>query len=670
MAVEMDLITLEIVQEYLVSTVREMRVTMIRTAHSSIIYEGHDFSCALLGANGDLVAQSEDSPAHILPLPWQVREAIEFFGGDFSEGDVVIVNDPYASGTHMNDVAIIVPHFHKGELLAFVVTRAHWGDVGGMTPGSISGEASEIFQEGLRLPFLKIHEGGRPVEPLLRLIFANVRDPEEREGDFHAMLSCCITASRRLDELLERFGLDDFKTAVAALINRAERRMCLAIETIPDGTYRYEDYLDADPSTGDPVLLTVAIKVEGDRVTLDYAGSSRQVSGPTNGSLAVTAMGSFVALKALLDPEGAINQGAFRPVTVVAPKGTIVNVEPPGAVGGYTEIRRRVESVVMGALARAVPKYAAGDIKGASNHSYIGSFNAARGKSTIFYEYPAGGTGACLEHDGNNTLRAYDEGDFASIQPAEAVEIEHALLVEDCSLRVNSGGDGRNRGGLGMHREIRLLADSGTFSELSDRNLIPPFGVCHGHAAAPNEFYVRRGGERIAPSKIPGKVSGFPLKKDDIVVFESAGGGGYGPPLDRDPAKVAEDVRQGFVTKEKALAVYGVVLRDGVVDVDATARRREELSGQMFLLSIAECENVFDGGRRISYVAPANLERLGGDGTLVEIVSGTGAPLRTWLRSDPELEQGTVKLGSTALGILSVSVSDRVEVRTLRPGAI
>ena len=353
MAVEMDLITLEIVQEYLVSTVREMRVTMIRTAHSSIIYEGHDFSCALLGANGDLVAQSEDSPAHILPLPWQVREAIEFFGGDFSEGDVVIVNDPYASGTHMNDVAIIVPHFHEGELLAFVVTRAHWGDVGGMTPGSISGEASEIFQEGLRLPFLKIHEGGRPVEPLLRLIFANVRNPEEREGDFHAMLSCCITASRRLDELLERFGLDEFKTAVDALIDRAERRMCLAIETIPDGTYRYEDYLDADPSTGDPVLLTVAIKVEGDRVTLDYAGSSRQVSGPTNGSLAVTAMGSFVALKALLDPKGAINQGAFRPVTVVAPKGTIVNVEPPGAVGGYTEIRRRVESVVMGALARA-----------------------------------------------------------------------------------------------------------------------------------------------------------------------------------------------------------------------------------------------------------------------------------------------------------------------------
>ena len=265
MAVEMDLITLEIVQEYLVSTVREMRVTMIRTAHSSIIYEGHDFSCALLGANGDLVAQSEDSPAHILPLPWQVREAIEFFGGDFSEGDVVIVNDPYASGTHMNDVAIIVPHFHEGELLAFVVTRAHWGDVGGMTPGSISGEASEIFQEGLRLPFLKIHEGGRPVEPLLRLIFANVRNPEEREGDFHAMLSCCITASRRLDELLERFGLDEFKTAVDALIDRAERRMCLAIETLPDGTYRYEDYLDADPSTGDPVLLTVAIKVEGDR---------------------------------------------------------------------------------------------------------------------------------------------------------------------------------------------------------------------------------------------------------------------------------------------------------------------------------------------------------------------------------------------------------------------
>ena len=253
-----------------------------------------------------------------------------------------------------------------------------------------------------------------------------------------------------------------------------------AIAAIPDGTYHYEDYLDSDNRTGNPVLLTVAVHVKGDSLELDFEGSSPQVAGPTNGSLAVTAMGSFVALKALLDPEGAINHGAFRPVTVKAPEGSIVNVQPPAPVGGYTEIRRRVESVVMGALARAVPKYVAGDIKGASNHTYIGSYNPTRQRETIFYEYPAGGTGGFLEHDGNHALRAYDEGDFASIQPAEAVEIEHALLIEDCSLREDSCGDGRHRGGLGMHREVRLLAESGKFSELSDRNIIPPYGVCGG----------------------------------------------------------------------------------------------------------------------------------------------------------------------------------------------
>lgn len=662
----LDFITLEIVQEYLVSTVREMRVTMIRTAHSSIIYEGHDFSCALLSAEGHLVAQSEDSPAHILPLPWQVREAKDFFGDDLHEGDVILVNDPYASGTHMNDVAMIVPHFHRGALLAFVVTRAHWGDVGGMTPGSISGQASEIFQEGLRLPFIKVHERGKPVDALLRVIFANVRVPEERDGDFHAMLACCNTAARRLDELVERFGLDEFRASVAALIDRAERRMRQAIAAIPDGTYCYEDYLDADNRTGNPVLLTVAVRVQGDCIELDFEGSSPQVPAPTNGSLAVTAMGSFVALKALLDPEGAINHGTFRPVTVRAPEGSIVNVKPPAPVGGYTEIRRRVESVVMGALARAVPRYAAGDIKGASNHTYIGSYNAARRRQTIFYEYPAGGTGGFLEHDGNHTLRAYDEGDFASILPAEAVEIEHALLIEECRLREDSCGDGRHRGGVGMHRAIRLLADAGSFSELSDRNIIPPYGVCGGHAAAPNHFYVVRDGTKITPSPVPGKISGFPLRMGDVAVLESAGGGGYGSALERDPAKVLADLGEGVISETKAVERYGVVIREGRVDEVATKRKRATLAGARMTTTVAEGSDRFANGGRVCLVSPNDVAGLGGEGALIEIVSPTGAPLRAWIKADPDVPSGVLALGPKGHGILMVSPGEAVELRVLR----
>lgn len=662
-----DIITLELVQEYLISTVREMRVTMIRTAHSSVIYEGHDFSCALLDAEGSLVAQSEDSPAHVIPLNWQVRGARQFFEGTLQEGDIILVNDPYTSGTHLNDVAMIAPYFIGGELSAFAVVRAHWGDVGGMTPGSISGQASEIFQEGLRVPFIKVYEAGVPVDGLLRLIFANVRVPEEREGDFHAMLACCNTGLRGLAELTQRFGRDGVLKSISALMARSEARMRQAIRNIPPGTYCYEDYLDCDNRFDRPVLLTTRIECHDSQLDIDFAGTSAQVPAPINASLAVTAIGVFVALKALLDPEGPINQGIFRPVTVRAPKGTILNVEPPGAVGGFSEIRRRVESTIMGALAVAVPKYVAGDVKGTANHVYIGS-TSSTGRNTIFYEYPAGGTGGFRESDGNHTLRAYDDGDFASIQPAEAVEIEHALLIEGCTLRTDSCGDGLHRGGLGLKREVRVLADEARLSVLSDRNIIPPYGVCGGRSGAPNRFTVRRGDRLVAPSKIPGKVSGFPLQKDDVVIMESSGGGGYGDPLDRQPERVAEDVAHGIISDARGREVYGVVLRGAQLDRSATASRRDRLRRERFRLSVVAREvDDFKNGGRLCALAPQDAAKLGEDGTLVEFVNDWGAPLRAWLTRQ-NVSPGTVALGPTARLILGVHEGDQLEIRPLTSG--
>jgi len=661
-----DLITLELVQEYLVSTVREMRATMIMTAHSSIIYEGHDFSCALLDAQGRLTAQSEDSPAHVIPLPWQVSEAIEFFGHDLHDGDVILVNDPYTSGTHLNDVAMIVPHFSEERLLAFIVARAHWGDVGGMTPGSISGRSTEIFQEGLRIPFVKVHEGGTPVRPLLEIIFSNVRGRAEREGDFHAMLACCHTAKVRLDELLARFGPADVVTCMEALLARGEQRMRKAIESIPAGVYRYEDYLDYNEATGQPVLLIASVTVAGETLSVDFAGSSPQVPTPINASLAVTTMGTFVALKALLDPRAPINHGAFMPVTVTAPPGSVVNVRPPGAVGGYTEIRRRVESVIMGALAQAVPKYVAGDIKGTSNHTYIGSFNASRGVATIFYEYPAGGTGGFLEHDGGDAMRAYDEGDFSSIQPAEAVEIEHALLIESCSLRTDSCGDGQSRGGVGLRREIRLLADTGRFSELSDRNIVPPYGVCGGYSAWPNRFYVIRDNEVIEPSPVPGKVSGFPIRKDDVVVLESAGGGGYGDPTQRSAQRVLRDAQLGYITIERVASRYGVVMRDNSIDEEATIAQRAALrAGRIWFEVEGSDDEPFEQGRRVCHLSVSDAARLGGHGVLAEIINPKGAPLRFWVTQDEQAPPGAITLGPIARQILGASAGKRVEVRAL-----
>lgn len=681
---DLDLITLEVIQQFFIATVREMRATMIKTAHSSIIYEGHDFSCALLDAEAQLVAQSEGSPAHVIPLPWQVRQARELFGNTLEPGDVILVNDPYTSGTHLNDVAMIVPFFSgAADLLAFVVARAHWGDVGGMSPGSISGRATEIFQEGLRIPFVRVHRRGSPVPGLLDLIFANVRIREEREGDFHAMLACCHTAEVRLRELSGRFGIEIVRAGMRALLDRAERRMRAAIGRLAPGTYHYEDYLDSDNLSGRPVLLRVAVTAAGEELRVDFAGSSPQVRGPVNCSLAVAATGAFVALKALLDPHGPINHGAFRPVTVLAPEGSVANARYPAATGGFSEMRRRIESVVMGALAPAAPTYVAGDHKGASNHTYIGSEHPGRRRATIFYEYPAGGTGGFLEHDGSHALRAWDEGDFGSIQPVEAVEHEHALLVDACELRVDSCGDGTHRGGLGLRREVRLLAGEGTFSELSDRNVLSPYGVSGGHAGAPNRFVVQRDGVEIEPSDVPGKVSGFVLRRDDVVVMESAGGGGYGDPLERDPVLVARDVREGYVSRQRADERYGVVLGDAeVVDEEATAERRKRLrAAAVTLVVIATDRDDFAGGRRVCQLSHGAAERVGAsEGALVELVNARGAPLRAWVEitgaaspmsaqplSAPAPDRG-VPLGPLGRAILGVGEGQPVEVRVLRHG--
>ncbi len=671
MTANIDLITVGVVQEFLISAIREMRATMIKTAHSSVIYEGHDFSCAILRANGELIAQSEDSPAHIFPLAGQTRDAIRHYGDDLHEGDVVFVNDPYTSGTHMNDVAMILPVFAGGRRLAFTVVRGHWADIGGMAPGSVSGLATEIFQEGLRIPFIKVYDKGRRVEDLLDLIFANVRVPDESAGDFDAMMSCCRVAKKRIDGIVERFGNDVVEAAMSAILDQGERRMCHAISELPGGTYAYEDYFDSDALSDKAILLRVAVKVEDKRVAFDFTGSSKQIQGPFNCSLASTATATFTALKALLDPKSPINGGAFRPIEVFAPDGTIVNARWPAACGGFGEMRRRIESVTMGALAAVAPKYVAGDTKGTSNHTMVGSINARRGRATVFYEWPAGGTGGFFEGDGSHAMRAYDEGDFGSIMPAEAVELEHALLVERCELRQDSCGDGLHRGGLGLRREIRLLAPEGSFSVLSDRNVVPPFGVCGGFSAQPNRFRIRRDGRELAPSDLPGKVSGFRLLKDDVIIMETAGGGGYGLPVERAPEAVAADVEAGIVSPERAMERYGVVLANGSVDAKATAERRRALVAARMTLEVRESDtDSFADDRRLIPLHPMTCDAFGistenGAETLVEFVNLRGAPLRGWAIASDATPAGTVALGPLACRIVGIAAGEDVELRVL-----
>ncbi len=657
-----DAITLELVAEGFVAIVREMRATMLKTAYSSILKEGRDFSCALLDGKGQILAQSEDSPAHIIPLSWQVQEILRTRTEPLRPGDVLMVNDPYTGGTHLNDVALIQPIFFDTAPAFFSVVRAHWGDIGGLAPGSVAGSVDNIFHEGIRIPPILVSDQGKLNQALLEVIWANVRVPQDRMGDFFACISTCCIGERRLRELAERRGENGLVVSADMLLQRSEERMRQRISEIPPGVYRYEDYIDSDGHGSRPLFLPIAITVDGSTLRADFTGASRQGVGPMNCSLAAAATGVFIACKGLLDPRGPINQGAFRPVQISAPEGCFINALPPAACGGFSEIRRRVTSVTLGALARAVPENLVGDGKGTSNHVNIGCANPAKGGVSILYEYPSGGTGGFREADGSHACRHFDEGEFGSIQPVEVIEAEHPLLVERCALRVDSEGAGFRRGGLGIRREIRLLGDDAKLSILSDRNTIAPFGVLGGMASAANAFFVRRDGAALQPSKIPGKVTGFNLVQGDVLVCQSAGGGGYGDPLQREPERVLRDVRKGYITEERARALYGVVIRDGGIDAAATTRERRFVEERTTRgkVAIGKTDRFVDG-RRVVAVGTALADLCGlREGDLIELVADDAAPLRAWV--DKGAVAG-IELGPVAREILGVQAGEMIVVR-------
>jgi N-methylhydantoinase B len=661
-----DPIALELIQERMVSIVREMRTIVIRTAYSPMIHEGHDFSCAVLTPAGELVSASQiDQPTHLSTLPWSARTVLEKYRGDVASGDLFLHNDPYTGGSHLNDVALLHPVFVDGDCLAIVGVMAHWQDVGGMVPGSVSGTATDILQEGVRIPAIRIARRGEMLREVLELLFANVRGPADRRGDLQAMEGAARIAEGKLGALVQRWGAPRLRQAMAALLDRGETRMRAAIGGVPDGDYANEGYMDHSGTSPEPLLVRLTLAVRAGGIHADFSGSAPQVPGPTNVGPAHAATAVYTMVKAFLDPAGPINSGAFRPISVFAPEGTIVNARPPAACGAIGDVRRTLESLVIGALGRAVPARTIGDLKGASNITTIGGSHP---QPFVCTEFPAGGTGAFTGADGNNTMRNFAEGDNSSIQPVEAIEHTFPLEVVRSALREDSGGDGRWRGGLGLRREIVVRSPDATLSVLSDKNVIPPYGVRAGGSGAPNRFSVRRGGTEIEPSVLPGKVTGFRLREGDVVVMRTAGGGGYGDPLEREPAEVLRDVRFGYVSAARARTVYGVVLDGDAVDAPATARLQRRLrAGRRPLRVVPLPGPEHDAMRRIAALAPATARRLRiRAGALVEVPSASGASLRAWARLDPALPEGVCALGAGALAMLGLDLESRVELRPIR----
>ena len=666
-----ELVRLELIRESLVAVVNEMRANIIHASYSSIIYEGHDFSCALMSWDGRQVAQSlDDHPLHIFPVPYSTREVVKAFAGDIHEGDIFLHNDPYTGGTHLNDVLMLYPIFHEGRLVMFAAARCHWGDVGGMTPGSLSGRVNEIIQEGLRVAPTRIAERGRLNEAFLSLLFNNMRNPTERRGDFNTMLGTCRKASEHVGRLFQRFGeglLQDIET----LFQRSEEVMRAKIRACPDGVYHAEGYIESDGYNPDPLIVRLRLVISGDSITADFTGSSPQTNGPTNvgPAMAMNAVGTVV--KSFLDPTTPINHGSFAPIHVIAPEGSFINARNPAPCGGMVECKALMDSVVVAALGHAVPEMIIGDGKGGGNHVYISGPRVDREGIYLFYEWPAGGTGATAYSDGNNAQRLFTEGDFNSINSSEVVESAVPIRVVRCELRQGSCGDGEKRGGFGMRRDVLILGESAVLSVLSEKNTIPPYGVNGGSDGTVNRFTVIRDGEVIEPSPVPGKVSGFPLVCDDIVRIETSGGGGYGDPLARDCEDVRIDVRRGYITAKQARARYGVILtKDGSVDEVATVGLRESLHSNRVHVPLRKAKDeLFDGAKRQFRLASTVAESLGVvAGDLVELSTGIGVALRGWVEIDEGADAAS--MGPSGFELLKLTPGDAVEIRAVRPEAM
>jgi N-methylhydantoinase B len=548
----LDPITVEVVRNKLDGIANEMELTLLKSSFSPIVKEGLDASASLFTLQGETLAQAIAIPIHLATLiPCVARILTEFPVETMREGDIYCMNDPYLGGTHLPDIAVVMPVMHRGRPLAFAAAMTHHQDVGGMAPGSVPTNATEIFQEGIRLPPLKLREGDRFNDTLLKILRRNVRIPETFEGDLMAQVAACTVGVRRLGALAATYGDNHLTAIFAELLDRSEAMTREALRATAPGTYRAVDFLDNDGIDLDRrIRIEVAVTVADGAMTVDFAGSSPQVRGPFNvvpsGSLAA----SCYAVRAITDPTIPTNGGCFRPIALKLPEGSIVNPREPAPVNSRTATIKRVTGTILAALAQAVPDRVPADNAG---ELLVLAFGGTRPDGTRFVtgELVAGGAGASARKDGVDVIET-DATNCMNL-PAEALELDAPIRVHRTALRRDSGGAGAHRGGLGLVREYEILHGEVRFTHRGERHFIAPKGRAGGCDGAMARTVIHRhdGSEEVVPSKLV-----TTLHAGERVVFETAGGGGYGDPARRDPAAVAADVADGKVSEEGAKA-YG-----------------------------------------------------------------------------------------------------------------
>jgi N-methylhydantoinase B len=569
----MDPITLAVIQNGLQQVCNEMDLAFVRSAFSPVISEALDRSNGIYHRDtGELIAQGElGLPVFVGTMQFSTQAVIER-ARDLAPGDVYILNDPYLGGTHLMDVKFVKPYFYRGRHWCWLANTGHWPDTGGMVPGGFSANATEVEQEGLRLPPVKLFKRGVLDEELLSIILSNIRLADQRMGDIQAQAAALAVGEKRLTALLDRYGAETVEAAIGELKHRAARQMRARIATIPDGTYRGSAYVDSDGVVDEPLRIAMAITKSGDSLTFDMSGSSPPCRGPMNSVIATTRSSIYLAVKHVF-PDVPINAGTFEPLHIVDPEGTFLYARYPRPVSGCAaEVSQRIAEAVFDALVQAIPDRLFAAPAGTSGNLALGGFDPERGRPYVMYVISGGGYGGSPDHDGiSNGCSTIG---ISKTTPIEVMEQRYPVLFEQYALHEGSGGAGEHRGGFGVTYTVRLCRGEARASMVMDHGRFGPRGALGGEDGGTNRVRIEVGGAVYVPPHLS-KDQDIHLRAGDVVSVSTPGGGGFGDPRKRDAALVALDVRRGYYTVDQARERFGVaLLADGSVDVSETARLR------------------------------------------------------------------------------------------------
>jgi N-methylhydantoinase B len=577
-AAELDPVTLAVIQNGLQQVCNEMDLAFVRAAFSPVISEALDRSDGIYHRDsGELIAQGElGLPVFVGTMQFSTQAVIERVKAEripLAEGDVFVVNDPYLGGTHLMDVKFVKPFFYRGRLWCWLANTGHWPDVGGVVPGGFSANATEVEQEGLRLPPVKLFKAGRLDPEILSIILSNIRIADQRIGDIKAQSAALAIGERRLAALLDRYGAEVVDRAVVELRIRARQQMRAKIATIPDGTYDGEAFVDSDGVVDEPLRIAMRIEKRGESLSFDMSGSSPPCRGPMNSVIATTKSSIYLAIKHVF-PDVPINAGMFEPLRVIEPEGTFLYASYPRPVSGCAaEVSQRIAEAVFSALVKAIPDRLFAAPAGTSGNLSVGGYDPLKRRSYVMYVISGGGYGGSVHGDGlSNGCSTIG---ISKTTPIEVMEQYYPVLFEEYSLHEGSGGPGEHRGGFGVNYRIRLRRGEARASMVMDHGRFGPQGALGGKDGGVNRVRIFHDGIAYVPPHLS-KDQGIHVDAGDVIEVYTPGGGGFGNPLRRAADRVARDVAKGYYTRDQAQAWFGVVLRsDGSVDAEATAAARE-----------------------------------------------------------------------------------------------